>query len=198
MVHESSPASANARPAAIGQKVSGLQRQRTVVYGFAVVGIVLATIASSVAILMPSRNAKKVSENDPIGKDRMVALDPDEWKGRTLPIAAHIDVGSTIQSGRWLVVLWSHSCPHCIEALEQYESLAGQLTENDARCAFIEIPPFGPQVGTHRKACLSGKLSPNYAWFAAAPITVVLVNGTVEHAWEGNVPAEATVLACFR
>ena len=72
-------------------------------------------------------------------------LEPVEWVGEELPILEHVDIGDRIKAGNWLILLYHHDCPDCLEAIAECERLAGEVRGNEEflQIALIDIPPYG-------------------------------------------------------
>jgi thiol-disulfide isomerase/thioredoxin len=115
----------------------------------------------------------------------IVVLEPETWVQKPLPLRGYLDIGDTLGSGRWVVVLYSHSCPSCRRALPQYEAAARQWRRSpDApRLALVEVPPYGPpqaedqssqQIGIHR-----GRLDQRHEWFVRVPVSMDVDDGVV-------------------
>jgi len=110
----------------------------------------------------------------------LVILEPENWIGQPLPIAAHIDIGEQLLKGDWILLLFHHDCPKCQEALPRYEQLA-QAGSRKRRVAVVEVPPYGGNPG-HVGVSLYGRLTDGREWFVQAPVEIELKNGIVAHA----------------
>ena len=70
----------------------------------------------------------------------LVVLEPSSWAGKSFNLASHIDVGPSLSTGHWIVMLVHHDCDHCIAAVPKYEAYTA--THPDLKLAMIEMPPY--------------------------------------------------------
>lgn len=120
----------------------------------------------------------------------LVVLEPETWVGQQFPLLPHIDIGEQLSKGEWLVVLYRHDCPHCIQMLPLYQRQAHEWRENQAnkRVALIEMPPYAPSEQTLQIAdspIVRGQLNKRHDWFAQTPVEVELTNGIASGCVEG-------------
>jgi hypothetical protein len=50
----------------------------------------------------------------------LVVLEPEKWAGQYFSLVDHIDVGSQLLTGQWIVLLVHHDCDHCAAAVPRY------------------------------------------------------------------------------
>jgi hypothetical protein len=103
---------------------------------------------------------------------RLVILEPENWIGQELPIAAYIDVD--LSHGRWTVLLHRHDCSQCKKELYKYEQLA-----YEERVALVEVPPFADSISPNSGAAIYARLSSDREWFVQTPVKIVLEDGLV-------------------
>ncbi len=123
-----------------------------------------------------------------IGQSRIVLLKPDEWKGRRFPLLQHIDIGSQLASGQWIVVFYHNNCPRCREIVSDYQQKALRQQSSvfqQPHIALIEVPTdnSGPQSESLfplSKNCSTGRLSRSYKWFISTPTIIRLNAGMVQ------------------
>ena len=66
---------------------------------------------------------------------------PESWVGREFPLLDRVDFEGDLRRGDWRVLLFHHSCPKCVETLDE---LARTALEGSARpLACLEVPPYG-------------------------------------------------------
>ena len=52
-------------------------------------------------------------EGEILGESQIVVLEPERWIGTRFPLLPHVDIGSRLAEGRWIVLLYHHDCPEC-------------------------------------------------------------------------------------
>ena len=102
----------------------------------------------------------------------LVILEPEQWVGQRLPIAASVDLD--LSQGEWLVLLHRHDCAACQEEVPRFE----QRAANGERIALVEMPPYG-ESGYREVACQYGRLKEDHEWFVQTPIAIRLQAGIV-------------------
>ena len=134
--------------------------------------------------------AAAIPPEPPIAASTYEILEPESWVGKPLPILDHIDIRDQLTQGDWLLLLYHHDCPDCIDAIATYEQMARDLADNEdfLQIAFIEIPPYGNQMINPNSPCLYSRLADTKEWFVTTPAVVLLNNGQVRSAWESKAP----------
>jgi hypothetical protein len=99
-------------------------------------------------------------------------LEPEDWIGHDLPIAAYIN--ADLSHGRWTVLFHRHDCPQCQQELSKFEQLA-----HKERVALVEVPPFGDSISPNNGAAMHARLSSEREWFVQTPVQIILENGIV-------------------
>jgi hypothetical protein len=116
----------------------------------------------------------------------LVLLEPEKWIGNRFPLADHIDLGSQLRIGQWLVVLYRGDCPTCQKLVPQID----QLTQaGSVSVALIEMPPYQTEalkLDSPQAAWVAGRLSDRKEWFATTPVVILLDNGIVRGISEGE------------
>lgn len=119
------------------------------------------------------------------GAGKTIAIDPANWIGKQFPLTKFIDIGSQLQRGRWIVVLYHWECPRCRDIVAQYVALAHHLQNQsrDLKIALIEVPPHKEepsQVPVSESGYMRGKLTDRHQWIVNAPRFFRLNGGKVE------------------
>ncbi|MFA6186414.1 MAG: MauE/DoxX family redox-associated membrane protein [Phycisphaerae bacterium] len=109
------------------------------------------------------------------------------------PLLKDIDISDKLSAGVWVVFMYHNDCPTCKEMLPKYLEMQKTLAGNEdaINFAFIEMPPY--EVGELQLIpsdanVTHGKLSDKQKWFYETPVVVVLNNGIVANAYEGQAP----------
>jgi hypothetical protein len=128
----------------------------------------------------------------------LVVLEPEKWAGQRFSLAEHIDVGSQLTSGRWIILLVHHDCDHCAAAVPNYvAAVERQKDEGRAqnenlnpRLAVVEVPPFAepgdPPSWNLPSTVLSGRLDTSRDWFATTPVAIEVKDGIIQSATDGD------------
>jgi hypothetical protein len=147
--------------------------------GAILVCVVVAT--SGTLMLLVLSPAQVVLRPDYEMQERGIALQPETWLGKELPLAQYIDIGAELMQSEWIVVLFHQSCNDCREALPFYEAMAEKLCEQHAtrRIALIEVSSFGMEERPASAYCRVGRLTPQHDWFVSTPAEIELVDGLV-------------------
>ena len=134
----------------------------------------------------------------------LVVLEPEKWAGQKFSLADHIDIGSQLNSGRWIVLLVHHDCDHCAAAVPRYVAEYGGPLSPPAynlrpptpdllpppHLAVIEMPPFAdagdPPPWQLPPTVLSGRLDGTRDWFATTPVVLGIRDGIVISGKDGD------------
>jgi len=150
---------------------------------FAAAGAVLLVGIPISMKMLSAQHATLSHAGTIIGNGQLVILEPEEWIGKPLPIAGHIDIGDQLQEGAWILVLFHHDCPECQEALPRYEELAYQFAQSGdgTRIATIEVPPYGEgsSRANHARMSFYGRLNEKREWFVQAPVEIRIRDGRI-------------------
>jgi hypothetical protein len=197
------------RPTAADRLPRQVERRRLVWVG------ACGVLAAGVMIAAAARSQPAASEEGLVSASGLVILEPEKWVGREFPLMRYIEADRTarteprppeyrerektatqaspLQSGNWTVVLYHWDCPHCREALPQYEALAREDHGRVARATvLIEMPPYAPageELVSASSACVLGKLSDEREWFATTPLVVAIQDGKVVSVQQGEAAA---------
>ena len=120
--------------------------------------------------------------------DGLIVLEPETWIGKPFPLAAHLSPEIPLHEGRWTILIHHHDCPHCQEAVPQYERLAAM--GNDRRIVLVETPPYGELASTVG-GTQQTRLSDDREWFVQTPVEIQVDDGVVVSA-SLDLPAIAT------
>lgn len=118
-----------------------------------------------------------------IGQSRVVLLKPGEWTGQRFPLLQHIDIGSELATGQWIVILYHTDCPRCRELVSDYQQKAA--VPEEPRIALIEVPTDNSGLQSEgllppRKNCSTGRLRRPYNWIISTPTIIRLNSGVVQ------------------
>ncbi len=153
--------------------------ERRPVSHYAPLVAVWLVVSLSAAWGMTRFEAATVSaKGDFIGDSEIVILEPETWVGKRFPLFDHIDIGSRLTKGGWVILLYHHDCSQCLEVLPEYEQLARK--EPNKLVALVEVPPSvynndGGLIGP----VLHGRLHNTKEWFVQTPTEIRLSNGDV-------------------
>jgi thiol-disulfide isomerase/thioredoxin len=130
-------------------------------------------------------------------------LEPETWIGKELPILEHIDIAEQLKTGNWLVVLYHHECPSCVEAIPKVEQMARDLKGNESfiRIAFIEMPPYNQRNSSllsHNTPCIFGKLDASKDWYASTPLSILMCNRLTIENWKQAVPSLEEIIQVYQ
>jgi hypothetical protein len=118
-----------------------------------------------------------------------IILEPSRWVGQSFSLAQHIDIGSSLQQGRWIVLLVRHDCRRCAGAVEQYLALVS-ARQDQPRVAVIEMAPYSdaddPAYWELPKSVPSGRLDQTRDWVVTTPVVAVIRDGRVIAGAEGD------------
>lgn len=120
--------------------------------------------------------------------DGLIILEPETWIGKPFPLTSHLSPAVPLHEGRWTILVHHHDCPHCQEAVPQYERLAA--AEDDRRIALVETPPY-EEMDLPQQAALRTRLSEDREWFVQTPVEIQVEAGVVVSA-SLKLPAIAT------
>jgi len=122
-----------------------------------------------------------------LGRGSLIALKPEAWLGRKLPLLRYIESGSypvDVMVGNWLVVLYQHDCSHCQGLIPRVRAWA--IREPEARVALVEVPPYASPADfgageptSGQKRVVAGRLSGSHDWFVQTPTLIELQDGVV-------------------
>jgi hypothetical protein len=137
----------------------------------------------------PVAMATAATQGPTFGKPgELVVLEPEKWPGQRFSLADHIDVGSQLTTGQWIVLLVHHDCDHCAAAVPRYVAEYGgsrrsEATGREERLAVIEMPPFAdaadPPPWQVPPSVLSGRLDQTRDWFATTPVALSIKDGLI-------------------
>lgn len=173
---------------------AGLRRLALTAASILVVG------AAAAAAMLSYSPAVLLADGSVAGDDPNVALEPETWRGKPLPLAGHIDIGDQLMQGQWTVVLYHHDCPDCRRLLGDLDGQLRRMArdQSSARVAAIEVPPYAPEGDGPLPAdslITRGRLDTERKWFVATPTTLQLKDGNVLEVKEGKADRQAAVAA---
>jgi hypothetical protein len=166
-------------------------REETVKSGarrWAVAGAVALLWVSTITVIWITKPA--MAAGAAFGKPGdSIILEPSQWVGQTFSLTKHIDIGSSLGRGRWVVLLVRHDCRHCAGAVQQ--CLASVSARQDQpRLAVIEMAPYSdtddPAFWDLPKSVASGRLDQTRDWVVTTPVVIVIQDGMVIAGVEGD------------
>lgn len=110
------------------------------------------------------------------GADGLIVLEPETWIGKTFPLTSYLSPEISLHEGRWTILIHHHDCPHCQEAVPQYERLA--IADKDRHIVLIETPPHG-EIALTKQGALRTRLSEDREWFVQTPVEIQVDDGVV-------------------
>lgn len=119
-----------------------------------------------------------------IGDASFVVLEPERWVGSKLPLFPYIQADAELHRGHWLVVIYHHACPTCIERLPHYEAMQAEYTKRmvGPQIALLELPPYAESSnapGAEVEVRLRGRITASRDWFVETPAEIELRDGVV-------------------
>lgn len=171
-------------------------RKRLLATALAVIAVGLPA-----GILMGSYRPQKIAPDGSVAQTGgVVALEPKEWIGQKFPLCEQIDVGQRLAKGTWIVLFYRQGCPVCGKAVPVYQNMAQDLGKNHSSpaVALIEVPTSHRDSPANLPAgdlCIQGRLRDTNKWFIETPAVVLLADGKVLAAWEGQAPQPEELLA---
>lgn len=119
---------------------------------------------------------------DIIGDDAIVLLEPETWIGKRFWLLGYIDIGDKLNEGKWLVLLYHHSCNKCQNAIKHLrKTLRASGLE---QVVLIEMPPYADSealAGCPGVNSAQGRLDISRVkeWFAETPILLESHDGYI-------------------
>jgi hypothetical protein len=103
----------------------------------------------------------------------VIVLQPESWVGQRFPLLAHIDIGSQLDRGNWILMFYRQNCPECKKAIARYVALAYELANrvDGMKVALVEVPTEQatlPAVNSG-KMCARARLSGKKRWAGTVP-----------------------------
>jgi methylamine utilization protein MauE len=164
------------------------------VHPFRFAGFLLIALLAAIpgaALMIGYTPAALADDGGITGDSSFVVLEPQKWLGKPCPLLRHIDIGNQLATGTWTIVLYRNDCPHCRQAIPEYESKARSASDG-RRIALIELPSQGYPLVSSSSPCMLGRISDAREWFVEVPVRLDLSAATVtavverEHAFSGN------------
>ncbi len=149
---------------------------------FATIAALWLLVGTPVALATRSEPVGKLTDlGEVLGDGETVILAPERWLGKRFPLLPFTDVGSQLDRGEWLVILYRGQCAGCRNALPEYERVARDFAgSRDApRVALVLMPPWDDFQTRTDTACTVGRVTRITYCFAQTPTEVVLRDGIV-------------------
>ncbi len=121
----------------------------------------------------------------------LVVLEPAKWVGKRQPLGRYLDIGQELEHGEWIMVLYHSECHVCQQAVPNFVRLASTMRQekSNAHVALIEMPPYASAsqaLVQSQTNVWKGRLLETHEWFAITPIVLVVSEGIVTQATEGD------------
>ncbi len=113
------------------------------------------------------------------GGHGVVFMQPPAWYAKRFPLAHYVPGSTAMMHGKWLAVIYFHTCPVCQHAIA---GISRRLEAHpDHHVALIQLPPYGPlPKGIINAHMLQLKASDAHIWRPPfLPVLVDLHNGVV-------------------
>ena len=150
-------------------------------------------------VLIPSTVILALHE-PPAVTEQYEVLAPAEWPGHEFELLdrIHTTGHEDIASGDWILFFYRHDCPDCHEAMPSYKDSARELQGSGLfRTAFIAVPPVHSDTIEADPAWVLGQLDDQKDWLVGTPVVVLLSDGVVEFASEGEAPGTEELLETY-
>ena len=159
---------------------------------FLAVASVMVVSGATLPILLLNEPAKATAKYE--------VLEPETWVGKELPILRSIDIADQLRTGTWLVMLYHHDCPKCIQAIPTYERMARDMESSGGfpRIAFVAVPPYGQGPANQEGPWALGKLDDEKVWFVSTPVVIVMRSRVVVSAWEGKALERESIVKALK
>jgi len=108
----------------------------------------------------------------------IVILEHENWVGDSLPIRNLLSPRVNLAEGNWIVVLFHHDCPLCMEALPKYVEIA---QAKEVRVLLVEVPPQRKSHSSFDPA-IYATLPDDRTWLVQSPVEISLRDGIVQYA----------------
>lgn len=129
--------------------------------------------------------------------DGLIVLEPETWIGKPFPLASYLSPKVALHEGRWTILIHHHDCPHCQEAVPQYERLAAM--GNNRRIVLVETPPYG-EMALMEQGAPRSRLSYDREWFVQTPVEIqiddeVVVSASLDLPAISAEPSSSTIIS---
>lgn len=109
-----------------------------------------------------------------VGDDEaIVALEPSDWVGHSIPVREHVRGSKKWLKGHWLLVFYRDDCSKCLRVIED---VSKNSTE---RLAFLQIPPLDHTTRNNTDSVLWLELDDRREWFVDVPSIIRLKDSVV-------------------
>ena len=113
------------------------------------------------------------------GGHGVIFMQPPAWDTKRFPAANYIPGSSVLMHGKWLAVIYFHTCPVCQHAIA---GISRHLAKSpDHNVALVQLPPYGPLPrGLANSKMLRLAFEDTHIWRPPfLPVLVDLDNGVV-------------------
>ena len=146
--------------------------------------VVLVGIPVGVAMAAYDPPATLTEDGTAVSSKDHVVLKAHAWIDKPCPLLAHIDIGSELAQGNWIVVLYHHDREYDRTSVKEYRQLADKWAEHaDAPgIALIQMPPYDEldnSLVQSDSRCRPGRLADVTEWLVTTPLRLLLSEGIV-------------------
>jgi thiol-disulfide isomerase/thioredoxin/uncharacterized membrane protein YphA (DoxX/SURF4 family) len=154
---------------------------------FAVVGAIVLAFSAALAYSMATLHVAMQSSDSgllSVNRHSTLVLLPEKWPNKPFPLLPHVNIGSRLSAGKWLVLIYHQDCSTCQQAIPFYTRLARETAPvlRGRQVALLAMPPY-PSAEQHTAndppAIVDGKLSDTKQWIAETPVVAALDDGIV-------------------
>ena len=157
----------------------------------AVVWLILA-VPTTYAIVFTAKSDLTAigSEFVAINGKKIISVEPEKWIGKPLPLLPYIKCCDNLTNGVWLILLYKHKCPVCIEAKGEFRDLSEEFLNrnNCPRIAVIDTPPYDKNTSgnSSKDSCSYGKLQSlaDQKWMVHATLVLLVDQGKVQRVFD--------------
>lgn len=123
---------------------------------------------------------------------RLKVLEPDKWIGLRFPLIEHIDIGMSLESREWTVLIYRYDCEGCRREIETLRNGVEGI-KSTRRLALVAMPPYPARADEEkpRAYIVHGRLAnpSGGRWVLATPCRLDIVDGVVRGCFSASAGA---------
>jgi hypothetical protein len=150
-------------------------------------------------MLLRGDTVQKPDSTPKLPDDGIIVIEAETWLGKPLPLVNFINDGQSLLRGDQLVVLYHYDCESCQRAISMYARAS--LEGNIPALTLVAMPPYG-EAEQSNLANLGSvrllRLSSQREWFAPTPVVMLLKDGLVVKAIEGEAATDPQAMLSQR
>jgi hypothetical protein len=144
-----------------------------------IVGMTFVFVAVGVPLALKVQHYSLTETDDPV-TGATIDVQPSTWLQGPFPLLPLIDIGESLTSGHWMVILYSDACPHCRQLIDQLEpGIYQRELPADCRIAAVDILPGQSNYEPRGTRVYAGRIARSNRLNASVPIQVELQDGVV-------------------